>query len=256
MDRLRKLAVTKLLYGLLFVGLLPLLLVIWAAKTRDVVALRTVHSLLWGLVTAGVGVLLMVGDSVAVAAWRRSADECVSSPRVMFPAESTTCSPTRSMSGSRVSAWESRSLSARRAGYGWYRRPWSLLVRPWFSDTNSPTCMHDSVMHFQNKFLPPDDRSHPTPLERSRCYLTVLWPWFILYEAVIALGIPADAKLAYLPFESRLRVWPWTEILYGSVYVVMVLVPLKARTRHALRWFSSRALLSMVIVSPCTWQCR
>ena len=29
-DRLRKLAVAKLLYGLLFVGLLPLLLVIWA----------------------------------------------------------------------------------------------------------------------------------------------------------------------------------------------------------------------------------
>jgi hypothetical protein len=108
----------------------------------------------------------------------------------------------------------------------------------------------------EQRLLPPDDRSQPTPLERSRCYLTVLLPWFVLYEGVIALGIPVDAKLAYFPVESRLRVWPWTEILYGSVYVVVVLVPLIARTRQTLRWFSSRALLSMVIASPCTLQCR
>ena len=49
MDRLRNLAVAKLLYGFLFVGLLPLLLVTWAAKTTDVVALPIVHSLSWGL---------------------------------------------------------------------------------------------------------------------------------------------------------------------------------------------------------------
>ena len=40
------------------------------------------------------------------------------------------------------------------------------------------------------------------------------------------------------------------QIFYGSVYVVVLLVPLMARTRHDLRLFSSRALLAMVIVFP------
>src|ERR1035438_3021825 len=65
-DRVKNLAVAKLLYALLFVGLLPLLLVIWAANTRGVVALRPVHSLSWGLVTAGVGLVLMAVWSVSV----------------------------------------------------------------------------------------------------------------------------------------------------------------------------------------------
>ena len=52
------------------------------------------------------------------------------------------------------------------------------------------------------------------------------------------------------PFESRLPVLPWTEIFYGSVYVVVLLVPLIVRTRYDLRLFSSRALLAMVIIFP------
>jgi glucan phosphoethanolaminetransferase (alkaline phosphatase superfamily) len=67
-DRVKNLAVAKLLYALLFVGLLPLLLVIWAANTRGVVALRPVHSLSWGLVTAGVGLVLMALGTASL--WR------------------------------------------------------------------------------------------------------------------------------------------------------------------------------------------
>src|SRR5438270_9627753 len=97
------------------------------------------------------------------------------------------------------------------------------------------------------RLLPPDDEARPTAIERMRCYLTILIPWFLLYEAVVSLGIPPDAKIAYLPFESRIPVWPWTYIVYSSVYVVTGLVPLMARTRRDLRWFSIRSLVSMII---------
>ena len=43
---------------------------------------------------------------------------------------------------------------------------------------------------------------------------------------------------------------PWTEIFYGSVYVMVLLVPVIVRTRHDLRLFSSRALLAMLIIFP------
>lgn len=102
----------------------------------------------------------------------------------------------------------------------------------------------------KQRLLPADDETTPTAVDRIRCYLTVLLPWLLLYEAIISLGIPADAKIAYLPFESRIPVWQWTEILYASVYVTGALVPLIAKTRHDLHWFSSRGLLSMAIVFP------
>jgi len=250
-DRLRKLAVAKLLYGLLFVGLLPFLLVIWASKTRDVVALRTVHSLPWGLVTAGVGLLLMALGSASL--WWLGGGL----PMNAFP-------PPRYVSGGIYHVFSHPIY----VGFASVCVGIAIAVGSpsglWLVSTTVILASAALVLGYElpdmqerfgaallkQRLLPPDDRSQPTPLERSRCYLTVLLPWFVLYEAVIALGIPVDAKVAYLPFESRLRVWPWTEISYGSVYVVAVLVPLMARTRHALRWFSSRALLSMVIVFP------
>ena len=72
-------------------------------------------------------------------------------------------------------------------------------------------------------------------MERLRCYLTVLLPWLLIYEAFVVLGVPPDAKIAYLPFEFRLPVLPWTQLFYGSVYVMVLVVPLMARTQHDLR---------------------
>ena len=251
MDRLRKLAVAKLLYGLLFVGLLPLLLVIWAAKTRDVVPLRTVHSFLWGLITAGVGLFSMALGTASL--WWLGGGL----PMNAFP-------PPRYVSGGIYRVFSHPiyvgfalvcvgvAIAVGTASGLWLVSTTVILASAALVLGYELPDMHarfgDALP--EQRLLPPDDRSQPTSLERSRCYLTVLLPWLVLYEAVIALGIPADAKIAYLPFESRLGVWPGTEILYGSVYVVVVLVPLLARTRHALRWFSSRALLSMAIVFP------
>ena len=251
MDRVKNLAVAKLLYALLFVGLLPLLLVIWAANTRGVVALRPVHSLSWGLVTAGVGLVLMALGTASL--WRLGGGL----PMNAFP-------PPRYVSGGIYQVFSHPIY----VGFASVCVGVAIAVGSasglWLVSTTVILASAALVLGYElpdmqarfgaalpeQRWLPPDDQSQPTPLERSRCYLTVLLPWLVLYEAVIALGIPVDAKVAYLPFESRLRVWPWTEVLYGSVYVVVILVPLMARTRHGLRWFSSRALLSMAIVFP------
>ena len=72
----------------------------------------------------------------------------------------------------------------------------------------------------------------------------------MFYEAFVAVGVPRDAKPAYLPFDYRLPLLPWTDVLYSSVYVLVSLVPLLARTRHDLRAFSKRGLFSMVVVFP------
>ena len=54
-----KIRLGKLLYGTLFTVALPILLVVWAIKTHDLVDLPVVHSLPWGIGAVGLGALLM-----------------------------------------------------------------------------------------------------------------------------------------------------------------------------------------------------
>ncbi|MBI5084105.1 MAG: phosphatase PAP2 family protein, partial [Acidobacteria bacterium] len=53
-----------------------------------------------------------------------------------------------------------------------------------------------------------------------------------------------------LPFESRLPVLEWTELIYASTYLLTALVPWIARTKSDLRTFCVRALWAMVVAFP------
>ena len=96
-----------------------------------------------------------------------------------------------------------------------------------------------------HSLLPADESSTPDARERVAGYVFVLLPWLILYELVVALGVPHDAVAAYMPFERRWPVVEASEVAYASVYVVTALAPALARTRHDLRVSMVRGLLSI-----------
>ncbi|MGH9550404.1 MAG: phosphatase PAP2 family protein, partial [Terriglobales bacterium] len=241
----------KLLYGALFVIVLPVLLVVWAGETREVVKLPAIHSLPWGigtiaagslLVTLGMASLWWVGGGLPMNAFPppRYVSSGIYSlfSHPIYAGFSLVCVGTAIAAGSASGMW---------------------LVSTTVALASAALVLGHELPDLQARFgsagpgqrlVPADDQSAPSGMERLRCYLTVLLPWFLIYEAFVFLGVPPDAKIAYLPFETRLPVLPWTEILYGSVYVMVLLVPLMARTRHDLRLFSSRALLAMLIIFP------
>jgi protein-S-isoprenylcysteine O-methyltransferase Ste14 len=241
----------KLLYGGLFIVVLPVLLIVWAMKTAKVVELPIIHSVVGGIGAVGLGALLMtlgmaslwfVGGGLPMNAF--PPPRYVSSgiyrlfSHPIYLGFSLVCIGTSIAAGSASGLWlvsTTVMLSSAALVLG-YELP-EMQAR------------FGSAIPGQ-RFVTADDQSAPSYIERVRCYLTVLLPWLSIYEAFVVIGVPPDAKTAYLRFESRLPVLQWTEILYGSVYVVVLLVPLMARTRHDLRLFSSRGLLSMVIVFP------
>lgn len=246
-----KLAMAKALYGLLFVGVVPLLLVIWADRTNGVVRLPVVHSLLWGTTAAGAGLLLLTWGMTSL--WRLGGGL----PMNAFPPQRYVAGGIYRIIHHPIYVGFGLSCVGISVATGSASGLW--LVSPVAILASAALVLGYELPDMQRRFgdafpkdrlLPPDDERVPTGLERGRCYLTVLIPWFILYEGVVALGTPRDARIAYLPFEWSWTIWPWTEVFYISVYFVVLVAPLILRTRHQLRWLSRRALLSMVLVFP------
>ena len=240
----------KLLYGALFVLVLPALLVLWARSTRDVVSLPSVRSLPGGAALAGLGLAVMLsgwwalrvhGGGLPMNAFpppryvSRGIYAVMSHPiYVAFSAIVLgTAIATGSASGLWL-VWPSATLGSAALVYGYERhdlvRRFGSLARPWLS-------------------LPRAGDEAPTWGDRAFVWLCVGLPWAAVYEA-IAKVVPPDPVDTTLSFE---RAWPvveWSEAVYASVYLVALGSPLLVRTRSALRALAVRMLLAMALVFP------
>jgi protein-S-isoprenylcysteine O-methyltransferase Ste14 len=97
--------------------------------------------------------------------------------------------------------------------------------------------------------LPVGGDGPPTAWERTSVVVLVLVPWMIAYEAVLRLGVPPGAVEAYLPFERGWPVWVWTEPIYASVYPLVGFVPLMVRRGRDLRRFAVSGLIATGVVT-------
>ena len=95
--------------------------------------------------------------------------------------------------------------------------------------------------------LPPQEDTSPTVWERLSVYLFVLIPWLLAYEAVILAGVPATAVSFTFPFEQKLAVHEWWELVYASTYLWVCLAPLLAKRRRHLRDFAISGSLSTLV---------
>ena len=241
----------KVLYGAAFVIVLPILLVIWAIHTNAVVSLPTIHHPALGVCAVGVGLLLMCLGMASL--WRLGGGL----PMNAFPPPRYVSSGVYGLFSHPIYVGFFLVCVGTSVAVGSASGLW--LISTTVALASAALVLGYELPDMQKRFggavpeqrlFPPDDDCPPSRLERVRCYLTVLIPWLVLYEGVLAIGVPIDARSGYFPFEHRLPVWPWSEIFYGSVYVVVLLAPLMARTHRDLRLFSRRALFSMLVVFP------
>ncbi len=99
--------------------------------------------------------------------------------------------------------------------------------------------------------LPADEERGPLLRERLSVYFLLFIPWLIAYEAVIFAGIPKDAIDSYLPFEYSLPVIEWTELFYAFTYLFVLVVPLIVRSSAVLRLFTVRGLIATAFITFC-----
>jgi hypothetical protein len=216
----------KALYAALFVALFAIPLAAWARATADIVRLPAVTSWPVGLAAASSGILLLLlGQGI----FRLL-------PHPIYTGFPMLCVGISIAAGSASGLW---------------------LISPIVALGCAAMVLGYERRHRNERFdaiprvrLPAAGTSSPAGLERVACYLFVLLPWLVMYEAVVAMGTPPDAVSGALPFEQRLPVLEWPEIFYFSTYVLTALAPLFARTRSDLRTFSARGLAAMLVAFP------
>jgi len=242
-----------LLYGLLFVVVLPVGLVVWAGATERIVTLPTVQSTPLGIAGVLLGAVLLCSGLISLMVYGNGLPMNPFPPsryvtrgpyRVtrhpIYAGFSIVCAGISLAYGSRSGLWlvtpvVMLSCTALVLGYE------NLDLRKRFGGT-----LPEPYLRF-----PPADGHAPTFQDWLSIQALVLLPWLILYEWLAALGTSEDAVVAFLPFEKNFPVVEWTEILYASTYLFVIIAPAVSPSRRVLRDFAMQgfsATLLMVLL--------
>jgi prolipoprotein diacylglyceryltransferase/protein-S-isoprenylcysteine O-methyltransferase Ste14 len=239
----------KILYGALFVAVLPGLLILWAGGAQPNVSLPPYGSaLLGGAITVG-GFGLMFAAMLQL--WRHGGGL----PMNAFP-------PT-SMVSRGVFHWLPHpiytgfvamclgiSMTAGSAAGLWLVTPSMLLAC-------TGLVLGYERLDLKRRFgatlrlLPANDTTAPSNGDRIRFFLVVIIPWLALYEFSANMGVPGMAFR--LKFEDDLPIYAWTALIYQTSYVSVALAPWCARTQRDLRQLMISAWVSMAVVFPIYW---
>jgi len=240
--------VGKVLYGVLFLVLLPVVLISWAHFLDSSLRFVAPHSTAIGAALTAFGLALMVLGAVALWIYGRGLPMNPFPPKEfvtggiyrfishpIYVGWCLCCGGVSAYAGSGGGFWIITSimvLSCAALVYGYERHD---------LDQRFGRLQLNALIR-----LPRPEESAPALSDRVSVYLMVLLPWLIVYQVAVFVGTPRDAMAFTFAFENRLGVFEWTEIIYASTYVWVILIPLLVRTRTQLRDFSVAGILATI----------
>ncbi|HTO94354.1 MAG TPA: phosphatase PAP2 family protein, partial [Bacteroidota bacterium] len=245
-----------MLYGALFVILLPAALIAWGTFAAPNVPLPSLHDVSLGLILAAVGILLMGWGMFSLLRYGDGLPMNPYPPEEFVTRGAYAALPHPIYFGFTVACAGFSLMSAAPAGF-WLITPLVALgcvalvlgferidLRERFGDVTPGAYLR----------LPPRDDGRPLLRDWLSVYVLVLAPWAVLYRVTALMGIPPDAVRSYLPLEDRLPVLEWTELLYAGTYLLVLLAPLAAPDRKTLRDFAIRGGVATLLM-PLFFSC-
>lgn len=235
----------KILYGFLFVAVLPVLLLVWASMTEKSVPLPMFRSLTAGLIIASCGAIAMILGMVDIYRYGHGL------PMNAYPPARFVTEGIYRFLGHPIYAGFSflcigvSILAGSSSGF-WLVSPTVILGCVALFEGYEKHAMHKRFGRTTTKHLirlPPPETTAPTPAERISAYTLVIIPWLLLCQAGRVIGTAQD-KTVSLDFEAELSVYEWAEPVYLSRYLLILLVPLTVKSAWDLRAFMIFGLVS------------
>jgi len=241
--------VGKVLYGALFVLVVPALAVLWASAAKRNVPMPVYGSLPLGISLSFAGLILMLAAMFEL--WRYGGGLPMNAfPPPRLVVRGTFLLVPHPIYTGFVALCLGVSMAGRSASGLW-------LVVPTIAVGCACLVLGYERQDLQRRFgrtlrvLPEDDETAPSSIDRIRFLVLCVIPWLAFYELTIKL--PLHGAAFGMVFEKRLPVWSWTALIYESTYVFVALAPWFARTKRDLRQLMISVWAATIIVFPFYW---
>jgi protein-S-isoprenylcysteine O-methyltransferase Ste14 len=240
----------KILYGLLFVVALPVVLILWAKYTGNIVTLPLPHNLLFGYMLLIPGAIFICSGIWNL--WKSG----MGLPMNAFPPERFVTNGIYAFirhpiyTGAALISFGLSAVTRSSSGF-WLISPlFTLLMVAYVAGyENEKTESHFGKQEYKPFLsLPLNSDTSPSFAERVSALLLVFVPWVVVYEAFIYIGVSKDAISTNLPFEKNLPVWEFSELFYSLTYLFVISVPFVIKTRKQLRSFITDIWFATIIV--------
>ena len=243
----------KLLYGSLFVFLIPFILLIWADKTENFIGLPIVHIPNAGLLISLLGLLAILRGMLDLWFYGRGLPMNAYPPQRFVKEGIYRYLSHPIYVGAGLMSIGLAILSGSKSGL-WLVSPVLILgmmalVLGYEKDAI------DAIFKPQNYqpliSIPPDLDKKATRWEQFSFVFLVTIPWLFLYELITFKGIPTNAIETYLPFENQIPIWDFTEIFYILAYPLVLFLPFFIKNTQILRGATIAGILMTIVGALC-----
>jgi membrane-associated phospholipid phosphatase/protein-S-isoprenylcysteine O-methyltransferase Ste14 len=240
----------KVLYGLLFAAVIPILLILWAKYTKNIVTLPLPDNLLLGYILLITGVIFVCSGVWNL--WRLGNGL----PMNAFPPEKFVKNGIYAVtrhpiySGAALISFGLSAVTMSASGF-WLVSPiFTLLMVAYVAGFENEKTKSVFGTQDYKPFLslPADSNILPSFSDRMSSYFLVFVPWLVIYKAFIFIGAPGDAIITNLPFEKHLPIWEFSTVFYSFAFLFSLSVPLVVKTRKQLRCFITDIWFTIIFV--------
>ncbi len=241
--------VNKVLYGLIFVAVIPVLLILWAKYTADIIKLPLPGNLLYGYMLLVSGALFVLSGIWSL--WRLGNGL----PMNAFPPEKFVKKGVYAFLkhpiyfGASLISFGLSAVTRSASGF-WLVSPlFTLMMVAYVAGfENERTLRIFGAQDYKPVLsLPAASDTAPSFIDRMSSYFLVFIPWLIVYETFIFIGAPGDGIRTNLPFEEHMPVWEISVVFYIFTYLFALSVPSLLKTGKQLRSFISDLWFAIIV---------
>jgi protein-S-isoprenylcysteine O-methyltransferase Ste14 len=229
----------KILYGLLFVIIIPSLLILWARETGHFISLPVPGNPVTGYIVLSAGAIFIISGMFYIWFYGKGLPMNAFPPK-KFVSNGIYAFTKHPIYSGAVLVSFGLSVITRSASGFWFVSPlFTLMIVAFVSGfENERTETIFGIKNYRTFLsLPADEKAYPKPKERISAFLVVFVPWLVVYEAFVFIGPQSDAFYTNLPFEEHWQVNEFSEIFYLFTYIFVLPVPFVILTRNQLRSF-------------------
>jgi len=242
--------IKKILFGALFVVVLPLLLFLWADLTGSLINLPLPGNDITGYLLLVAGISLIVSGMMHLWFFGHGLPMNAFPPSEFVKKGIYALTRHPIYSGAVFISFGVSIIAHSSSGF-WLISPlFTLMIIAYVVGfENERTKINFGNQEYKTFLsLPYPMNASPSGGERVSAYLLAFLPWSVVYEVFIFAGVPHDAIVTNLPFEQKFPVLEFSELFYSFTYIFVLLIPLIIKTKNTLRRFIIDIWVASIVV--------